>query len=112
MTSQVTDRALQAIVGELPAQGETVTLSLTTSADTSAALTAGRKYDIVCDTDCFICATTVGADDATTSDYFLPALTIVAFTPGETNNYVSGILASGTGTLYISPRLPVNKIAE
>jgi len=113
MTSLLTDRALLAIVGELPAQGDTVTLSLSTSAATTATeLTTGKKYDIVCDVDCFVCSSTVGADDATTSDYFLPALTIVAFTPGETNTYVSGILASGTGTLFICPRTPVNKAAE
>lgn len=113
MTSRVTDRALQALIGEIPAQGDTVTLSLSTSAATTAtALTAGKKYDMVCDVDCFVCSSTVGADDATTSDYFLPALTIVPFTPGQTNTYISGIVSAGTGTLFISPRTPVNVMAE
>ena len=113
MVSRKTDQALAAVIGVLPAHGQTVKLSLTTSAATTATvLTAGRKYDMVSDVDCFVCASTVGGNDATTSDYFLPALTIVPITPNGTYLYVSGIVSAGTGTLYISPRLPVNTIAE
>lgn len=105
MTSTRTDMALGNVLGTLPAQGETVTLSLTTSAATTAtALTAGVTYDMVCDVDCFVDATTAAGDDATTSDYFLPAYAIVPITVYGTNLYISGIVATGTGTLFLAPR--------
>jgi len=105
MTSTRTDQALGNVLGTLPAQGSTITLSLTTSAATTAtACTAGATYDMVCDVDCFVCACAVGADSATTSDYFLPALTVIPMSVYGTSLYVSGIVASGTGTLFLSPR--------
>lgn len=105
MSSERTDQAIANVLGALPAQGETETLSMTTSAATTTnPLTANKTYDMVSDVDCFVCASTDGGDDASTSDYFLPALTIVPISAQGTNLYVSAILASGTGTLYLSPR--------
>lgn len=111
MTSTRTDDRLASVVGSLPDQGETVTVSLSTSAATTgSALTAGRVYDMVSDVDCFVCRSGAAGDDATTSDYFLPALTIVPFCLEKGGDlYVSGIVSSGTGTLYISPRVPVTE---
>lgn len=108
MTSRRTDDALASLVGELPANGETITLSVTTSADNTAVLAKGVIYDMVASEDCFVCASaTAGADDAAVTDYFLPGKTIVSFTPQTGNLYVSAITASGTATLYISPRTAV-----
>ena len=89
MTSQLTQEAITDVVGTLPAHGETINLSVTNAADNTATLVAGVTYDMICDQHCYVCASaTAGADDADSTDYLLPAFTIVTFTP-QTNLFSS-----------------------
>ena len=104
--SQLTDLAVRSCVGTLPATGSTQTISVTSTADNnSTALVNGRQYDLVCTEDCYVCASaTNAANDATTSDYFLPANAIITFTPITGLLFVSAIRKSTDGTLHIIPR--------
>jgi len=105
MMSQITDDAIAAVVGQLPATGETISISATTSADNSAVLVAGVKYDIKTTDDCFVCkSATAGADDCTVNDYPIIAGETVVHTPDDGYLYVSAITASGTATVTLSPR--------
>ena len=106
MTSQITDDAISAVVGQLPATGETITLAVSDSADNSAVCVAGVKYDIKTTDDCFICqSATAGANDAELTDYPLYSGETVVWTPTGTHLYLSGIAASGEmATVTISPR--------
>jgi len=105
MTSQLSQEAITDVVGTLPAHGETINLSVTAAADNTATLVAGVTYDMICDQHCYVCASaTATADDADSTDYLLPAFTIVTFTP-QTNLFVSAVRVDTDGTLRVSPRV-------
>jgi|TARA_Y100000296_G_scaffold37511_1_gene43423 hypothetical protein len=104
------ERQLSAIVGTLPVTGDTINLSISTSADTTSTLTAGQTYQIISDVDCFICESASGtADDAAVTDMPLLANVYIAMTASQGRGlFISAITASGSGTLSVSPRTPAN----
>lgn len=73
------------------------TVSLSTSAAQSAALTAGI-YDVWCDVDCYIKVAATANDVTTSTGYLLRAgNTIPLIIPDQQK--IGGIVSSGTGTL-------------
>jgi hypothetical protein len=80
-------------------------LALTTSADTSAQLSAGR-YRIATTADCYFLQadSDAGTDLATYADgHFLPAGAIDYITvTGATDDYLAALVTTGTGVLTIS----------
>jgi len=106
MQSQLTDLALRSCVGTLPATGAVQTITTGAAADNNTtALVNGLQYDLVCTEDCYICASaTNAANDCTTSDYYLPANTIITFTPITGLLFVSALQVATAGTVFISPR--------
>ena len=104
MTSRLANEAITDSVGTLPISGDTITVSFTGAADNSTVLVRGKHYMMVATEDCHVIASaTATADDATTSDFLLPAKTILDFEPDQ-ELYVSVISAGTNGTLYIAPR--------
>lgn len=74
-----------------------VTVSLSTAAAQSAALTDGI-YDVWCDVDCYIKVAATANDVTTSTGYLLRANnTIPVIVPDQEK--IGGIVASGTGTL-------------
>ncbi len=108
--SRLSDKIITGTVGTLPANGVTESITVVAAADNSSdAMVAGVVYDIVCTEDCYICSSaSASADDATTSDYFLPANVIISVTAATGLLYVSAIRRTTDGVLTISPRVTSN----
>ena len=104
MPSQLSDEAIRGVVGRLPSHGATINVSFTGTAAVSSALTEGQEYDVVADQHCYICESNTAVADADTTDYLLPAYTIITITP-QTDLFVSVIQVDTAGTLRISPRV-------
>lgn len=113
MASLRTDILFASAGGSIPAQGETIKVTVSTSAATSSALVAGQVYDMVCDVDVAVCqSATAGANDAVfADDYFIPAGTIITFSVDPNYLYISAEAGEG-GTLRISPREAVGVVNE
>lgn len=82
--------------------GTVVTVSLTDSTARSTQLPVG-SYALCCATACFVLQ---GGDDveAAATDYLIPAGTWVYFgVTGDSDDYLAGILASGSDTLHLMP---------
>lgn len=81
--------------------GNAVTVSLSTTTAASSALSAGA-YMLVSDAAVHL-NEGAATPTAATSDGLLPANQMMPHFIDTDNNMIAGILASGTGTLYIIP---------
>lgn len=102
MPNSVIDAEVQTLCARWATDPVRVALTTTTARNASA-LTPGVTYKVLCDVDCYIKQGNSAVNAVVATSNFLPSRSWIhmAVVTAGVDDYVAGIVASGTGTLYI-----------